>query len=130
MKQKGQITIEFVIALGVLVTLFAFAVWAHNERLIGLNYSKQGYNANLLADRLAGKINAVYLAGDGSEATVFLQDKGDFNIFFMGGSVNVGYGDSYASTKLLTESVSAENISLGGYANIKNSNGWIVVENA
>ncbi len=130
MKEKGQITVEFFIAISVLVFIFAFSLSVYNERNQGFIFSRESYNSKLLAQELADGINVVFLAGDGAETIVLLENKGDFNVDVVGSSVQVSWRGGYADSKILTERVTVESLSLGGRVNIRNRNGGITVENA
>ena len=130
MEGKGQITVEFVIAISALVFIFAFSLFAYNQGNQGFIFSRESYNSRLLAQELADGINVVFLAGDGAETTVLLRDKGDFNVGVVGSSVQVSWRSGYADSKILTESVTVESLSLGGRVNIKNRDGGIIIENA
>ena len=130
MEGKGQITVEFVIAISALVFIFAFSLFVYNERNQGFIFSRESYNSGLLAQELADGINVVFLAGDGAETTVLLRDKGDFNVGVVGSSVQVSWRSGYADSKILTESVTVESLSLGGRVNIRNRDGGIIIENA
>jgi len=130
MGKRGQITVEFVIAISVLVFIFAFSLWVFSEKNRGFTYSKESYNAGLLAMELAGGINAVFLAGDGAETTVLLADKGDFAVSVSGKSVQVSWRGEYADAHILTGNVSVESLSIGGSVNVRNRSGGIIIENA
>ena len=130
MSQNGQITVEFMVALGVIALIFSSSLYVFSEKNSGFAYSKESFNAGLLARELSSCINATLLAGDGAETTVLLKDKGDFNISVSSGSVRVFYGSEYASSKILTGRVAIKSLSLGGRVNVKNRSGGIVIENA
>jgi len=130
MGRKGQVTIEFIVAVSILLFIFSFSLYAFSEKNKGFTYSKESFNAKLLAQELAGKINAVFIAGDGTEATVLLKNKGDFNVSISGNSVRVFFGGEYADSKILTGNIIVTSLSLGGKVNVKNKNGGIIIENA
>ena len=130
MDGKGQITVEFVIAISILVFIFAFSLYVYSEKNRGFTYSRESFNAQLLAQELAGGINAVFLAGDGAETTVLLKDRGDFSVSVTGKTVQVSWRGEYADARLLTGNVSVESLSLGGNVNVRNRQGGIVIENA
>lgn len=128
--KSGQITIEFLIALGFLTLIFGFSLYVFSEKNSGFIHSKNAFNAKLLAQELSGCINSVFLAGDGAETRVLLKDKGDFNVSVSNGSVQVSYGSEYASSKVFTGNITVKSISLGGAVNVKNTGGGIIIENA
>jgi len=129
MEKKAQITVEFIIAISVLVFIFAFSLSIYNEKNQGFIFSRESYNSKLLAQELADGINVVFLAGDGAETTVLLREKGDFNVDVVGNSVQVSTQSGYADSKILTGNVTVESLSLGGNVNIRNRNGGITIEN-
>jgi len=130
MNGKGQVSIEFLIIVIVLLSLFLFSLFVFNEKNSGLIFSKQGYEARLLAGKLAGTINEVYLAGDGAEARILLENKGDFNVSIANGAAIVEWQGNYVAKKLMTGNASASPLSLGKWVNVRNVSGVIEVENS
>ncbi len=126
--KKGQITVEFLIAIIFLVFIFSFSLFVFGEKNSGFTYSTESFTAKLLAEELAGKINAAFLAGNGAEVSLLLEKKGDFNVLVSNGSVKVEFRSGYASAKILTKNTPYSKIRLGTKINIKNQNGVIVIE--
>jgi len=130
MKGKGQVSVEFLIVLALLLGLLLFSLAVFAERNSGFIYSKERYEAGLLAGKLARTINGVHLAGDGAEAILLLEKGIDFNVAVLGNAVVVEWRGSYVDSALLTEDVSAGQLELGKFVNVKNVGGSVVVENA
>jgi len=128
--QKGQVSVEFLIVLALLLALLLFSLAVFAERNSGFIYSKERHEAGLLAGKLARTINGVHLAGDGAEARLLLEKRLDFNVAVLGNAVVVEWRDNYVDVALLTENVSAEQLELGKFVNVKNNGGSVVVENA
>jgi len=131
MEKKGQVSIEFIIVIVLLLALFLFSLTIFSERNSGYIYSKESYEARLIADKLAAAVNTVHLAGPGTEANVLLEERGiDFNVSVTGNAVVVEWRDSHIDSGLLTDNVTTGAISTGNLVNVKNVNGGIEVENA
>jgi uncharacterized protein (UPF0333 family) len=129
--EKGQVSVEFLIVLALLLVLFLFSMAIFAERNSGFIYSKERHEAGVVAGKLARTINGIHLAGGGAEATVLLEEKGiDFNVSVSGNSVVVEWQGNYVDAALLTDGVSAAQIGFGRFVNVRNVNGGIVIENA
>lgn len=134
MNVKGQISTEFIIIALVLFMVFLFVVGVYGNQLTGFIYSKQGYEANRIGNKLGSAINSVYLAGDGTEEKIVLEKGIDFNVSVYSNSLKVSWGTEYGnfvSKVLFTDDVTVDSaLSFGGYVTVSNSNGVITVENA
>ena len=130
MNSKAQISVEFIIVLVLLFSLFLFSLWVFAERNTGYIYSRENHEAMLLANKLARTINNVYLAGNGMEAELLLEKRGDFNVSVSGNAVIVSWRDNYLDAALLTDEISAGGVEIGQKVNVKNVNGGVVVESA
>ena len=130
MNSHAQISVEFIIVLVLLFSLFLFSIWVFREQNTGYIYSREQHEAKLLANKLARTINNVYLAGDGTETGLLLEKRFDFNVSVSGNAVIVAWQDNYADAALLTDVVSAGSIEIGRSINVKNAGGGIEIENA
>ena len=131
MRKKAQVSVEFLVVLALLFGLFLFSVAIFAERNSGYIHSRERQEAGLVAGKLARAINGVHLAGEGAEARLLLENKGvDFNVAVLGNAVVVEWQGNYVDSALVTESVSAEALGLGGFVNVRNVSGRVVVENA
>jgi len=130
MRKKGQVSVEFLIVLALLFGLLLFSLAVFAERNSGYIYSRERHEAGLLASGLARTINSIHLAGSGAETRVLLGKKGiDFNAAVLGNAVVVEWRDNYVDAALLTGDVTAGPLELGGFANVRNVNGSVVIEN-
>jgi len=130
MDRKGQVSAEFIIVVVLLLGLFLFSLAVFAEKNSGYIYSKERYEARLIADKLAGTINSVYLAGPGAETKVLLEKKPDLNVSLAGNAVVVEWRGSRLDSALLTEDTTAGSLTTGSWVNVKNVNGGIQIENA
>jgi len=126
MKEKGQVSIEFIIVLIVLLGVLLFSLAAYTEKNTGYIYSMENYEAKLVADKLARAINAVHLAGPGSEATVLLEERDNFNLGISRNAVFAAWRNNYVDSALLTRNITSVSIKPGQTVLVKNVNGTIL----
>ena len=79
--------------------------------------------------KLAREINAVYLAGNGTETRLFVDKRVDLNASVLGNSIIVEWAQGYADAPLLTDSISIASLSQGSWINIRNASGVKEIEN-
>lgn len=130
MNGKGQVSIEFIIVILMLLALFMFSLGVFAERNAGYIHSREQFEAKVLAEKLARTINAVHTAGNGTEAAILLEKNGDFNVTVSGNAVNVEWRDNFVDSALLTDNVTINSLTLGNFVNVKNVSGGIEIENA
>jgi len=129
MREKGQVSVEFLIVLVLLLSLFLFSLAIFSEKNSGFILSKENYEARLVAKQVARTINYVHLAGQGTEARILLQKRVDFNVSVLGNAVVVEWRDNYHDAALLTDNVTVNSLKQGGLINVKNVSGVVEIEN-
>lgn len=130
MREKAQISVEFIIVVLLLLSLFLFSLGLFGEKNRGFIYSRERYEAKLTADKISGAINSVYAAGPGAEERLLLEKNVDFNIGISGNAVTVSWGDSTVDSALVTGSVTVHGLSQGDWIRVRNENGGIHIESA
>jgi len=130
MKEKAQVSVEFIIVVILLLALFLLSVGIFAEKNTGYMQSKEQFEARLVADKLAKTVNNVYLAGPGTEASLLLEKKIEFQISVSGNAVTVEWRDNYVDAALLTDQVTINSLEQGSWLNVKNVNGGIEIETA
>ena len=130
MNFKGQVSVEFIIVLMLLFSLFLFSLWVFGEKNETYIYAKENHEAKLLANKLARTVNSVYLAGNGTEARVLVERNIDFNVSAAGRSIIIGWRDNYVDAALLTDNITLGQVTQGNWVNVKNINGGVRIENA
>ena len=126
--KKGQISVELIIIMFFLMLILLFSVSVFNERNSGLTISKQQAEAKLIAKNMAGHINSVFFAGDGTEITIALEKSIDYNVSVSGNSLRVFWSDGFNDATLATENVTIISAVPGNDVLIKNESGVVVVE--
>lgn len=127
---EGQVSVEFMVALSMLMLILVFSVWVYGERNEGFLYSKQYHWAKTSADNLAGTINAVYVAGHGAETKLVLEKYFDFNIALASNAVLVEWENGSVDSALITGDVNLISATPGGWVNVRNIDNNVVIEDA
>lgn len=130
MREKGQVSIEFLIVVILLFAILLFSLAVFTQRNTGYIQARQSREASLLADGLAREINAVYLAGTGTETSFLVEKRSDFNVSFLGNSLIVEWENGYVDRAVLTDNISVKSLSQGQLVSIRNVSGGIEIENA
>ena len=126
-KQKGQLSVEFIIALTLLffILLFSFAIFS--ERNTDLIHSQELRESKLIANKIARTINSVALAGDGVETKLLLEKKFDYNVDFFENSVRVHFRNQFVSVPTITSNINTDSITPGGFIKISNQGGQVFI---
>ncbi|MCX8190024.1 MAG: hypothetical protein N3F05_02230 [Candidatus Diapherotrites archaeon] len=125
---KAQASVEFMVLLSFLLVIFVFSISiATGQHEVFLS-SKKTSEAKLLARTLASEINAVFLAGNGAEKSLFLRNFGDYNVAFGKHRVFVEWGGSYVSEFIIANDVNAPSAMQGKELLLKNISGGVKIE--
>ena len=126
---KGQVTVEFMIILILLFSLFGFALFVYSEQNKGLIHSKEAFNAKALAKKFGNSINAIYLI-NGNASTEILLEPGDFNYSIEGRNLRIHYRTNFFSNALMTNQVivNTDSNETGKEVRIRKEDGVIFVE--
>jgi len=130
MSKKAQVSVEFIIAVLLLLSLFLFSLGLFGEKNKGFIYSRESYEAKLTASKIGSAINYVYAAGPGTETRLLLEKNVDFNISISGNSVAVWWRGNFVDSALLTNGITVHSLSQGSWLRVWNENGGIHIENA
>ena len=128
MHSRGQATVEFMIILAVLFVALLFSFSVFGEKQSGFILSKEKFNAQLEADKIARAANTVFLAGAGAKTTIVLEKSFGYTVVFSGNAVNVKWGDNFSGAALLTSSITAGAIASGSTISIENAGEGIKIE--
>lgn len=128
MKEKGQVLIEFLVIITLLLGLFLFAIGVFQEKNNGFLFFKEGTQAQQTANQLARTINAVFLAGNGTKTIVLLEKNVDYTMLFSGNSVQVHWRNQFVGASLNTNRINAGALGAETKLLVSNNNGEIVVE--
>jgi hypothetical protein len=128
MREHAQFTAEFMVVMIALLMIFLLSVYVFWQKSTSFMFVKHGYDAKYLSEKLARKINEVFLTGDGTQTTVVLEKRIDGNITVQGQYVVVRWRGQTYSVRLLTDNVTMGTIDIGTQLRITNSNGVITVE--
>lgn len=101
---RAQSSQEFLSMLPLLFILFLVFVAIYFNQIVLLNQTSERLEAQALADRIAGAINTVYLAGEGANYTL-MPNLGDFDMRIYPSVVEVrgSKGQIFASQLLVSE---------------------------
>ena len=129
MGKGGQVTVEFVIALSILFVLFLFAAYTYSEKTSGLVFAEENYEAERIANELALTVNKIYLAGNGSTTTIFLDSKGRiFDVNISGNFVEVYWRNNFVDAPIITSNIQAAQFQADGEITMRNIEGVVVIE--
>ncbi len=129
MNKKGQVTVEFVIALSILFILFLFAAYTYSEKTSGLIFAEENYEAERIANELALTVNKIYLAGNGSTKTIFLDSKGRvFDVNVSSNNIEVYWRNNFVDAPTITSNIQATQFQADGKITIRNMEGVVVIE--
>ena len=131
MKNKGQVSIEFLLVIIVSLVILGFSLFIYSEKNFDLINTKERFEANLLANQLARNINEIHFSGNGASIELIVKNKFGFEyvLSVRGNAVRVGYGEFYVDAPLVTQNT-ADFDGVEGLLKIENQLGRIVVLNA
>lgn len=128
MNSKAQVSMEFLIIVILLIGILLFSLSVFAEKNQGLILSMENYEAQLIADQIAEKTNAVYAAGNGTETTIRLKQIEGFTPSINGNAVRVSWRDNFVDSALITSNVRVNNIAIGQEIKIENINEEIIID--
>ncbi len=125
---KAQVSVEMLVILSILMIVFIVGLTLFTGFRNSVDSARSTLASFQAASALGSAVNSVYLAGDGTTFTVYVEQV-DGNATISGSSLLVQSGDAAYSWPLLTNSTSSPaNITLGNMR-IRNSAGIVYVEN-
>ena len=125
---EAQASVEFIVILVLLFSLLLFSLFVFNEKNSSFIFSKEQFEAKLIANKVARTINTVFLSGDGVQTKVLLEKNFNYDVDFFDNAVQVKWRNNFVDAALLTNKIIFNNpITPGGFVEIKNSNGEIIV---
>jgi hypothetical protein len=136
---KGQVSAELILLLAGLLTMFLIIFSMSNNNINHSRYGQDNLNARIYADKLAANINAAFIAGNGTTATLEIprslisNSNYSIDIFPIHHIVQITWtGDSGANqymSQILTGNISGNLSHISGNLRITNKDGGIVVDN-
>ena len=138
MNLKSQISVEFIVISSIALVIFLFLFVIIDRRNDDIYSSRTVLHAREEAERLAGAINTIFLAGDGAQKTLSLPPSlrgGEdylLNIYPSSRLVGIkwnysGNGRQYAATLITADITGSLNSLKDRTLTISNSDGGIVV---
>ncbi|VVB98062.1 Uncharacterised protein [uncultured archaeon] len=125
---KGQASTEMLVIFAGMMAVFIFLLYLFSGEITTVHETRNFMDAFTAASTLGAAINAIYLAGDGTNTTLNLQ-QANVTLWIDGRTLNAIAGSSFYDWPLLTNSTASSNISTGSLV-IQNSNGVISIANA
>lgn len=130
MSDKGEVLIEFLVLIIILMGLFLLVTMVAGQKNTGFLYFQDQAKARQIAEKIAGTVNHVFLAGNGTQATLLLENDFNYSVQFAQNSVQVHWKNQFADATLHTSQITAQEILPGTEILVSNSNGGITIEPA
>ena len=127
MSLRGQQAPEFVIVVGVLITLLLVMVVISSEMNKSSGMVQKRTDAARVAHSLAYAMNSVSQAGDGTEYAYYNTGEEEVNITVIGRSVYVNYTGGVMWDSLVTNNTVFVGAPINSYVNISKQNGIVYV---
>ncbi len=130
-KKKAQTSIEFLIIIGVLFALFAFAVYIGGEKSSTIGFQEEFIEAQGASRYLANTINAVNMMPNGTEKIITLNNKYNYKFATHNYGLHLILPDSnsYFDFPLTTMDINFNGTNYN-YISIKKINNYIVIQDA
>lgn len=129
--KKGQITIEFLLGLIAILSLFTITIQIYVTKNAQLQDVQEFYDSKHSALELARHLNAVFLAGDGAEEEFYLPKVTDANVSVSSGKVQIISRSQTAEVEIIAQSLSIPSaISTGSQIHVENLENTLVITNA
>ena len=127
---KGQITMEFVVAFSMVLLVFVTGIFIYAQRNEMNIISEERWQAQKTADNLARVINVVYLSDDNFSYTEYINWKAG-SIEVESGSIRVfGIGGAFYDSYIIPESVEWLVTNQDGYVVCSRTGGKVKCQNA
>ena len=126
--KKAQVSSEFLLVAIVLLAMLGVGVLIFEGQQNILAYQADLDHATMVAQRLAGAVNAVHHGGNGTVMTFALESpaSGDLEVTFIRNYVQVRQHNAYAQAPMTTMRLNTTLLA-GGEYNISNSDGVIMI---
>jgi hypothetical protein len=131
LEQKGQISIELLIIVGLLFALFSFSLYVAQEKSSTIKYQEQYIEAKQLVQFLGNTINAMDMMPNGTTKYISLNKKFDyyFAIHSHGLHLIIPESTAYYDFPLTTNEVIL-NATNYEYISISKTNNQVVINDA
>ena len=130
MRNKAQVSVEFLIVLIAVTLILLASVFIFSEKNSGFILSKENSEARLAAKKVSRAVNEVFLDGNGTTSLVALERSFDYEIACSGNAVQVKWKSNFVDSPMLTDSVTLNSLELGELVKVSNVGGVVIVENA
>ncbi len=124
--KKAQISTEFLLVVIALLAMLGVGVLIFEGQQNILAYQKDLDHATLVAQGLAGVINAVHHGGNGTRMQFALEATGDMEVTFQRNYVQVRKNNAIAQAPMVTDRLNTTSMAGGEYP-IMNSEGVIMI---
>lgn len=128
MHKKGQITIEFLLGLIGILSLFVISVQVYSVKNLQLQDIQEFYDSKHASLDLARNLNEIYLAGNGAAGEFYLQKVKDANVSISAGKVQVITRSQTAETAIIARTITVNStLTTGVRIRIQNINNGLVI---
>jgi uncharacterized protein (UPF0333 family) len=128
-KNKGQITMEFILTFSLVLMIFLIGIFIYYQRSESNILSEERWSAQKNASNIAKIINAVYLGGDGTTYSEYINwSVGDIEVEDNSVRVFVSGGEFFSSP-IISDNVVWDISTQTGFFVCSKLNGGVVCEN-
>lgn len=126
--KKGQVSTEMLTVFAAVFVVLVFVLFLFSGQISTVANVKNSLDSFFIASTLGSAIDSIYLAGNGTSATLDLYQK-NATLWIEGRQLNVQRGGAFYDWPLLTNSTSMQNLTFGE-VKVRNSDGVVYIENA
>ncbi|VVB98483.1 Uncharacterised protein [uncultured archaeon] len=123
---KGQVSSEFLLVLVILLGVLATGIIIFEGQQDILAYQSDLDHATIVAQKLAGAVNAVHHGGNGTRTELSVEGIGDLEVTFQRNYVQVRKNNAVVQEPMVTGRLNATAL-VGGNYNITNLDGVIMI---
>ncbi|MDO8339745.1 MAG: hypothetical protein Q7T16_03745 [Candidatus Burarchaeum sp.] len=124
--KRAQVSTEFLLVVIALLAMLGVGVLIFEGQQNILAYQADLDHATLVAQGLAGTINAVHHGGNGTSMQFALESRGDMEVTFQRNYVQVRKNNAIAQAPMVTMRLNTTSMASGEYP-IMNSEGVIMI---
>jgi hypothetical protein len=127
---KGQITVEFLVVVIVLLFIFNFALAIYSNNSLFLSNFEEKSEAMEISERIGNALNSVFFAGNGASSEFEFFSGRDFNASIHSNVLTVRSSNAFADFALATSGIDFEGFEFGKKLVFSNIEGVVIVEKA
>jgi hypothetical protein len=125
---RAQISFEFLLAFFFLILAFFLSLAIYQDESQNANLFLSTMSAQSVASDFSRAINGVYQCGSGCSYT--LQLKNGYYLAVRGRLLEVSGGSQFGQASLVTDNVTLQSATSGGYVKVVNNNGVVELHDA